>query len=112
MATGFIGSSSATSNGPPTPGAVLSYTCPGSGVRYAVVTATARIYSSGPVAASHGNVFAGRLYWFPTTGSDIYKESIYTTILGPGQNWSEGTSATISSGVVSVYLSASVLEVA
>ena len=114
MATGFIGTSiaaAAASISSGNLGATLSYTCPGSGVRYAVVTITARIYSGGLTVANVTR--AGQLYWYPPSVTDLYKESIYTTILGPNQTWSDSTYAYNSgSSTITAHLSASVLEVA
>lgn len=117
MATGFIGTSTASSsNIQPITGTSLSYICPASGVRYAVITITARIQAN-VLQPVFYQCKAGQLQWGPyytTSVNDLYKESIYTVILGPGQGWTDYTfTPTTSQGVntLTATLTASVLEV-
>lgn len=99
MATGFIGTSSVQGSGT---GPTLSYTCPLSGVRYAVVSVIASAAASGVSgAATAGPVRA--------EGTSSANSSSYSVILAPGQTWAAGT---FSANQAGASLSASVLEIA
>lgn len=122
MASGLIGSSSVLNfalNGTPQSGATLSYACPSSGVRYAVVTvsASASIALSSTFAVTAA-ANAGALSLngsLPVAGGVMEQsESLnYSVILAPSQGWTATASigSTISGGSASAFIQASVLEV-
>ena len=120
MASGLIGTSQAITSTGSANGSVLSYTCPGSGVRYAVLSIHASC-SVGGGSANSGQGFcsAGNLVCNGYSGSVSHGGSTnavassYSVILGPNGSWNGTTSATMSpnAGISSASLTASVLEV-
>lgn len=130
MATGLIGTSNVSSNtahlnggGPglvTVSGTTLSYTCPSTGVRYAVLTVTGCVQiGSLPAAGADGSnpkVAAGDMCKLMNEiGSQSFSSSI---ILAPGQSWSAVASSKVwVTGFTTAYpdtnavLRASVLEV-
>lgn len=128
MATGLIGTSAVPFNsthgsgfGVPftLDGATLSYTCPASGARYAVVNICASVAIADlPASGTNGaepKVSAGTLQLRLEKGS---LQHVYSVILAPGQSWTGKASSTVfvnSGGAVSpetyAYLTASALEV-
>ena len=122
MATGFIGTSTASSGPNAVYGPTLSYTCPASGVRYAVVTITAMVWMIYNNSTAGIPCRAGALNYTPMydpVGGLVdaqCREFIYTVILGPNQSWSDNTvTGPVAGGNGNNYnarLSASVLEVA
>lgn len=119
MATGFIGTSTVTSSAVAATGPTLSYACPASGVRYAVVTITAIVWMTYVNTPVGRQCRAGALTYEPvfdvTNGAGQGREFIYTVILGPNQSWSDNThTSQVYGGDNNTYnarLSASVLEV-
>ena len=101
MATGYIGKSDVfgtTAAGTPQYGQTLSYTCPASGVRYAVVSVFASVTCSsgddnGGYAKS-GIVCCGSSGHSNGSDGEEISDSAsecYSVILSPGQTWSATT---------------------
>lgn len=121
MATGLIGTSTATATTGTVTGSTISYTCPGSGVRYAVVSVTASVSAIAGGGGYTVSAHAGILNCFHRTGSTgsdgagASDSASYSVVLGPGQTWSGYAEAVYGggggSGEVRANLQASVLEV-
>ena len=105
MATGLIGTSTVAftavhgigSGGPFTlDGSTLSYTCPASGVRYAVVNIAAAVaigtFPASGIAGCDPSVSAGMLKMRQRTGDAQHK---YSVVLAPGQSWTGKASSTV-----------------
>lgn len=104
MATGLIGTSTVAFNTahPYTAmrstvdGTTLSYTCPGTGVRYAVVNISSSV-AIGALSASGTDGFdpvvsAGMLKMRQRTGDAQHR---YSVVLVPGQTWTGKASSTV-----------------
>lgn len=113
MASGLIGTSTATSANVLVTGPTLSYTCPASGVRYAVVSISASVSVS--TASNGGNAYAhAGILSVQAAGpsADLVDSLHYSVIVGPGGTWSGATQAYFGAGSVQLAtLTASVLEV-
>jgi hypothetical protein len=107
MASGYVGSTVATNVTPSSTvnGGSVSYTCPGSGVRYAVVSvnvsASASTGTTGNIA--HATAYCGSctaVVGYGATAGTTFgpaccaTSNSYSVILGPGQNYSIMASAT------------------
>lgn len=77
-------------------GSTLSYTCPASGVRYAVVNIAAAVALGNlPVPGADGydpQVSAGMLKMRQRTGDAQHR---YSVVLAPGQTWNGKASSTV-----------------
>lgn len=126
MATGLVGTSTASnaSSNSTVTGATVSYTCPASGVRYAVLNITTTLQGFNHITTSNTSteitVTAGdqhlRVWGVSTTGGFNMVPSISThsVILGPSQNWSGSASvylASSASGFGEARLRVSALEI-
>lgn len=118
MATGLIGTSSVVIdayNTSQVSGPILTYTCPESGVRYAVVSIFASVSISITCTTTGGYAEAGSLRVAYSDNGTTSGSNHYSVILSPGQIWSgstyfsAATTETTRSG--SAVLQASVLEV-
>lgn len=108
MATGLIGTSTVAFNTGhnntggggvriTVDGTTLSYTCPASGVRYAVVNIVAALSVVGPLPAAGASgadpyVYAGILKSSKTVEGLRHS---YSVILAPGQTWTGKASSTV-----------------
>ena len=104
MATGLIGTSTvafntihgSTAGLLTVDGTTLSYTCPASGVRYAVVNISAAVALGNlPAAGGDGydpRVSAGMLKMRQRTGDAQHR---YSVVLAPGQTWTGKASSTV-----------------
>jgi len=117
MATGLIGTSTATSTSQSiATGSTLTYTCPASGVRYAIVSVAASC-SVCSISASPSHATAGNLAVSSISGSGYpapnSQNLSYSVVLAPGQTWSGNTTAIVWSSGETAYgmLQASALEI-
>lgn len=120
MASGLIGTSTAIASNGTINGSVISYNCPGSGVRYAVLSIHASCsVGGGSPNSAQGFCSAGNLVCNGYSGnvshggSSTAVASSYSVILGPNGSWAGTTSAFMpnNAGISSASLTASVLEV-
>lgn len=125
MTTGLIGTSALGSNAGDTmaTGATLSYTCPSSGVLYAVISITASVHVGGGDKFSYaraGCLVLSAARNLGSTGAFASGKSVsksYSIVLRPGQTWEDKTeiyshnqASSIAEGP-GAFLQASVLEV-
>jgi len=117
MATGLIGTSTATSESQSlVTGSTLTYTCPASGVRYAIVSVSASC-SVCSTATNLSYATAGNLAVSSISGSGSPAPNShnlsYSVVLAPGQTWSGNTTARGGPSGEAAYgrLQASALEI-
>ena len=117
MATGLIGTSRIIATGNQSVlGTTLTYTCPSSGVSYAVVSINAGVSIETQTTSDTAYARAGTLTLRTRYNSFVVQsESLsYSVVLGPGQTWSDYAEAITEIGNRATgyaFLQASVLEV-